>query len=67
MSIFKRKFNYQGLVQFDEDNNPCICGCKVKWLDYVTVEKYTEKQAIKEACDLLNGKYPKYQGMVQLW
>jgi hypothetical protein len=69
--MFKRKFIYQGLVQFESFEStihkPVICGDIIKWLDHITVYVFTEKSAIQEACDILNSKYPEYKGMVQLW
>lgn len=65
--IFKKKFKYQGMVQFDENHEPCICGISVKWLDDITVKATTEKKAIAIADNLINEKYPQYNGMVQLW
>jgi hypothetical protein len=68
MNLFKRKFTYQGLVQFEfKTHEPVICGDMVKWLDHITVEAFTEKSAIEKACNILNNKYSEYNGMVQLW
>ena len=61
------KYKYQGMVQFDENKKPCICGISVRWLDHITVKAFTEKKAIKKACDILNEKYPEYNRMIQLW
>ena len=65
--MFKKEYEYQGMVQFDENYEPCICGISVRWLDYVSVKEYSEKKAIEKACNILNKRYPEYKGMVQLW
>jgi len=66
-SFFEKTYRYQGMVQFSEEGEPVICGIKARWLDEVTVFAISEKEAIRKACDVLNNKYPQYNGMVQLW
>ena len=65
--LFEKKYVYQGMVQFDENGKPEICGVSVRWLDEISVKALTEKEAIHRACDILNKKYPQYNNMVQLW
>jgi len=65
--IFKRKYHYQGMVQFDENHKPTICGIHVRWLDEITIKARTENQACRIAEKLLNEKYPEYDRMVQIF
>ena len=42
-----KEYKYQGMVQFDENKEPCICGISVKWLNHVSIKASSEKEAIK--------------------
>jgi len=66
MNFFKRKYFFQGMVQFFEEE-PTICGDSVKWLDKLKIVDYSEKRASKKAFDILNKKYPEYSGFIQLF
>lgn len=65
--LLEKNYYYQGMVQFNEDGKPVICGVSVRWLDEINVKAITEKEAIHKACDMLNKKYTQYDGMIQLW
>ncbi len=65
--MFKRNFKYETIVQFDEKNKPCICGCLVKRLEDVEINCFSSKKAEKLLLHQINKKYPQYKGLVQLW
>jgi len=65
--LFKRKYHYQGMVQFDENHKPTICGIYVRWLNKIVIKERTENQACRIAEKLLNEKYPEYDRMVQIF
>lgn len=60
--FFKKLYYFSPMVQFDEKDNPCICGCKVMWLDSVTVEARSFKKAEKKFWELIEERYPEYKG-----
>ncbi|MDA3856444.1 MAG: hypothetical protein PF569_09365 [Candidatus Woesearchaeota archaeon] len=65
--IFKGRYYFAFLVQFDEHHNPCICGDSIKNLDCVVVEAYTCKKAEEEAFRIIEGRYPNYEGYIQYY
>lgn len=65
--LFEKDYKYQGMIQFDENHTPCICGCSVKWLDNVSVKAFSEKEAEKKAEKLLCEKYSEYKNCIQLY
>ena len=65
--MFKRLFKYETMVQFDEQNQPCICGYAVKRLEDVEIKCFSRNKAEKLLLKQINEKYPQYNGLVQLW
>lgn len=65
--LFEKEYSYQGLVQFNENGKPEICGISIRWLEEIQVKAITEKKAICIACTILNKKYPEYNDMIQLF
>lgn len=63
---FKRKYYFEGMVQFDERGLVTICGQSLVWLDPITIEAFTFGGAEKKALEYFNEKYPAYKGYVQL-
>ena len=62
-----KTFIFQGLVQFDsEDNKPTICGDRIKWLDVIKVKGFFYRRAETKAFEVFNEKYPEYKGFIQL-
>jgi hypothetical protein len=66
MNIFKRKYSFQGCVQFI-NNKLTICGDTVRWLDNITIKDFTKERAAKKAFDFFKKKYPEYKDYIQLF
>jgi len=62
-----RTFTFQGMVQFDSDDEKLtICGDQVKWLEVVSFKGLLCRQAESKAFKYFDTKYPEYKGFVQL-
>jgi len=64
----KKSYSSQGFIYLNHYNEPvCDITDKVKWLDKMTIQHWSELDADREALKQLNNKYPQYKGMIWLF